>query len=40
MDIVKLSISAGIIAIAAFLLAYIKIAKNKLKRFILRHNQQ
>ena len=36
MDIVELSIGASIIAVGAFLLAYIRKIKNKLKKYVLR----
>jgi len=40
MDIVELSIGAGIIAVGAFLLVYIRKVKNKLKKFVLRQGPQ
>lgn len=36
LQIIELSTGLGIIAIGAFLLAYIKKIKNRLKRFVLR----
>ena len=38
-QIIELGLGAGIIAVGAFLLAYIKKVKNKLKRFVLRGGQ-
>ena len=35
-QIIELGVGAGIIAVGAFLLAYIRKAKNKLKKFVLR----
>jgi hypothetical protein len=39
-SILELSLGAGIIAIGSFLLVYIKKAKKKLKKFVLRGNNE
>ena len=36
MDVIELGIGASIIAVGAFLLAYIRRVKNKLRKFVLR----
>ncbi len=40
MDIIELGVGATIIAAGAFLWIYIKKIKNKLKKFVLRHNKE